>query len=88
MADENVSREPKPAGQLSDKEIVTESRDLHAKFEVLSEQYRTAQPDQRPAIRQEVEPLVAREQEIRQEAKGRMAAQISQDRVPEISYSR
>jgi len=74
MADENVSRELKPAGQLSDKEIVTESRDLHARFEVLSEQYRTAQPDQRPAIRQE--------------AKGRMAVEVSRDRVPgqQIGY--
>jgi len=88
MADENVSRELKPAGQLSDKKIVTESRDLHARYEVLLEQYRTAPANQRPEIRQEIEPLVAREQEIRQEAQGRMAAQVSQDRVPEISYSR
>jgi hypothetical protein len=92
MADENVSRELKPAGQLSDREIVTESRDLHARFEVLQEQYRTAPADQRAEIRSELEPLVAREQEIRQEAQGRMSSEteISRDRVPEqqIGYSR
>jgi len=85
MADsnENVSQERKPAAQLSDQQIVTESRELHAQFRELSERLEQAPPAQRAVIREEMAPLVTRENELRQEASGRLSQELKQDRVPE-----
>jgi hypothetical protein len=90
VADENVSRELKPVAQLSDKEIVTEAREIHAHFKQLSERFEQATSGRRPEIREEMVPLVNRERELRQESAGRLKPEWSQDRVPEqqMGYSR
>jgi hypothetical protein len=87
---ENVSRELKPAAQLSDREIVTEAREIHANFRRLSERFEQAPAAQRAEIREEMAPLVDRERELRQEAAGRLKPELSQDRVPEqqMGYGR
>jgi len=82
-------RESKPIAQLTDQQIVTEAREIHARFAQLSEQYNEAPADQRPEIRQEMEPLVNRERVLRQEYTGRTTQELAFDRAPEeISYSR
>jgi hypothetical protein len=79
----------KPVGQLSNQEIVGEARELHARFERLSEQYNEASAGQRPEIRDEMQPLVNRERELRQEYTGRTIQELALDRAPEeISYAR
>jgi hypothetical protein len=84
-------QELKPAPQMSDKEIVTEARAIHASFQQLSERFEQAPTNQRAEIREEMAPLVNRERELRQEASGRLNPELAQDRVPEqqqLGYSR
>ena len=70
-------------------EIVAEAREIHATFKQLSDRFEQAPVDQRAEIREEMEPLVHREQELRQEAAGRLKPEWSRDRVPEqLGYSR
>lgn len=78
-----LQREWKPASELSNKEIVSEARSLHAHFEQLQERYREAPANQRSEIREEMAPVVNRERELRQEAQGRLNPELSQDRVPD-----
>ena len=80
----------KPAGQLSNQEIVAEARELHSHFQQLSEQYGQASVDQRPQLREEMEPLVDRERALREEYTGRATQELSIDRTPDlqIGYSR
>ena len=94
-ADRGVSTEDRtrevlqPASQLSNQEILRETCDLHAHFQQLSDRFEQAPPSQRAEIRQEMEPLVNREKELRQEYSGRQGPEISQDRVPEmVSFRR
>jgi hypothetical protein len=75
----------KPATQLSTPEIVSEARDLHAHFQQLEERYQQAPASQKAEIREEMAPLVNRERELREEYTGRIAPEISRDRVPEQS---
>jgi hypothetical protein len=79
----------KPAGQLSNQEIVAEARELHSHFKQLSEQYSQAPAAQRARLREEMEPLVDRERALRQEYTGRTTQELAVDRAPaEISYGR
>ena len=80
----------RPANQLNNQEIVNEVRELHSQFRELAEQYTNASPVQRPEIREQMEPLVNRENELRQEYTGRASQEMKQDRVPElqIEFSR
>jgi hypothetical protein len=61
---------------------VGEVRELHAHFQDLNKQYEQ-QPARRAEIREEMQPVVNRERELRQEYSGRINPEISQDRVPE-----
>ncbi len=90
LAQERAMRDLKPVAQLSKREIVSEARDLHAHFQQLSERYQQAPKIQRAEIRDEMQPIVNRERELRQEFTGRVNPEISRDRVPEqqISLSR
>ena len=80
----------KPAGQLSNQEIVAEARELYSHFQQLSEQYGQAPAAQRPQLREEMEPLVDRERALRQEYTGRATQEMNIDRPPmqQIEYSR
>jgi len=80
----------KPPAELTKQEIVTEARDLHAHFQQLLGRFDQAPAGQRAEIREEMKPLVTRENELREEYTGRLKAELSQDRVPEqnIGYGR
>jgi DNA-binding transcriptional MerR regulator len=86
----NERRNLKPAAQLTNEQITAESRDLHSRYERLMERYEKAPASQRAEIRQEIEPVVNRERELRQEYTGRTNPELTQDRVPsqQIGYSR
>lgn len=79
---------PRPAAQLSNKEIVSEARELHSRFHQLAEKFEQAPANQKAEIREQMTPLVNRENELRQEFTGRLNPELKQDRVPEqqISY--
>lgn len=82
----------KPVAELSKAEIVTEAMELHAQFKNLSERYQQAPASQRAEIREEMQPVVNRERELRSEYGGRQAIEVTQDRVPqpkvEVGYGR
>jgi hypothetical protein len=79
----------KPTNQLTNREIVAEARELHSHFKELSQQYDQAPTPQRAHLREEMEPLVNRERDLRQEYTGRATQELGLDRVPEqIGYSR
>ncbi len=71
-----------PAQALSKKGIITEVRDLHSQFEQLSEEYNNAPTAQRPHIREQMEPLVSREHELREEYTVRADQGPRQEMVP------
>lgn len=80
----------KPPAQLSDKELVTEAREIHAQFQQLAARFEQAPANQRAEIREEMAPLVNRERELRQEFTGRVSPELTRDRVPEqqMAFSR
>jgi len=86
----------KPPAEMTEPEIVTEARDIHAHFTQLMERFEgTPSGPERSQIREEMKPLVIRENELREEYTGRVKAEmspveLSQDRVPEqsIGYAR
>ena len=80
----------KPAAQLSTGELAAETRELREQYEQLKERYEQASPSERPAIRQEMTPIVDRERELRQEHAGRLKPELTRDRPPEpeMGYSR
>src|SRR5258708_2777455 len=61
----------KPATQLSVQEIVTEARNTHRQFQNLSREYAGASEGRRAELREEMQPLVDRGRELRQEYSGR-----------------
>lgn len=83
LAQERTVQDLKPVAQLSNREIIAEARDLHAHFRQLAERYAQAQVTQRAEIREEMQPLVNRERELREEFTGRVNPELSRDRVPE-----
>jgi hypothetical protein len=89
-AAERSVQDLKPAAQMSTQEIVSEVRGAHQQFQKLSEEFATASTDRRAELRQEMQPLVNRERELRQEFTGRLSPELTQDRVPEqqIAISR
>jgi len=89
-ANERSVQDLKPAAQMSSQEIVAEVRGAHDQFQKLSEEFATASPDRRAELRQEMQPLVNRERELRQEFTGRLSPELTQDRVPEqqIAFGR
>jgi hypothetical protein len=84
-AQERSLQDLKPPAELTKREIVTEARELHAHFQQLMERFEQAPAGQKAEIRDEMKPLVTRENELREEYTGRVKAEISQDRVPEQS---
>ncbi len=90
LTEERKMQDLKPVAQLSNREIVSEARELHAQFQQLSEHYQQAPATQRAEIREEMQPIVNRERELRQEFTGRVNPEISRDRVSEqqISFGR
>ena len=86
MSESQISQDPKPAVQLTTKEIETETRELHAHFRQLYERYEQAPAGERAEIREQMQPLVNRERELRQELTGRPPAELSQDRVPQQQF--
>jgi hypothetical protein len=85
----------KPPAEMTKPEIVVEARELHAHFQQLYERFEQAAGSERAQLREEMKPLVTRENELREEYTGRGKAkmsvsQLSQDRVPEqsIGYAR
>jgi hypothetical protein len=88
-----AKRDLKPAPDMTNKEIVLEARDLHSQFQQLKEKYEQAPANQKAEIREEMAPVVNRENELRQEYTERVGAdmkpEIKLDRVPQtqISYS-
>ena len=89
-ANERSVQDLKPTAQMSNQEIVSEVRGAHEQFQKLSEEFATASADRRAELRQEMQPLVNRERELRQEFTGRLSPELTQDRVPEqqIAFSR
>ena len=81
----------KPPAEMTKAEIVTEAREIHAHFAQLMERFEQTPPGaQREEIREEMKPLVTRENELREEYTGRAKAEmspaeLSQDRVPQQS---
>jgi hypothetical protein len=89
-AAERSVQDLKPVAQMSNQEIVSEVRGAHEQFQKLSEEFATASADRRAELRQEMQPLVNRERELRAEFTGRLSPELTQDRVPEqqIAFSR
>jgi len=89
-AQERSLQDLKPPAELTKQEIVGEARELHAHFQQLMERFDQAPAAQRAEIRDEMKPVVIRENELREEYTGRVKAEMSQDRVPEqsIGYGR
>lgn len=81
-------RDMKPVLELTNKEIVSEARQLHTHFQQLTEKYEQAPVSQKAEIRELMVPVVNREQELRQEYLGRSAPEIKQDQAPvrQVSY--
>jgi hypothetical protein len=81
----------KAPAEMTKPEIVTEARELHAHFQQLMDRFEQAPAGpQRMELREEMKPLVTRENELRDEYTGRVKAEMSvsqfgQDRIPEIS---
>jgi hypothetical protein len=71
MSEPQISQEPKPAAQLATKEIVLETHELHAQFRHLSERLTPAPAGEHAEIREQMQPLVSRERELRQVLGGR-----------------
>jgi hypothetical protein len=81
----------KPPSEMTKPEIVAEARDLHAHFTELMQRFEeTPAGPERSHLRDEMKPLVLRENELREEYTGRVKAEMTQDRVPEqsIGYGR
>jgi hypothetical protein len=95
-APERSVQDLKPPAEMTKPEIVTEAREIHAHFTQLMERFEgTPSGPERSQLREEMKPLVIRENELREEYTGRMKAEmnpveLSQDRVPEqsIGYAR
>ena len=80
----------KPPAEMTKAEIVLEARELHAHFSDLATRFEQMAPGpEKTQIRDEMKPLVMRENELREEYTGRVKAEVSrevsQDRVPEVS---
>jgi hypothetical protein len=80
----------KPPVELTKQEIVSEARELHAHFQQLMDRFDQAPAGQKAEIREEMKPVVTRDNELREEYTGRVKAELSQDRVPEqnIGFAR
>ena len=80
----------KPASELQPDQVRAESKALHDRFETLKSEYKTASPEQKAELRQEMQPIVDRERELRNANAGSVKPEMTQDRVPaqDIGYSR
>jgi hypothetical protein len=85
----------RPPAEMTKPEIVTEARDIHAQFVQMMERYEQTSGTERSQLREEMKPLVTRENELREKYTGRVKVemspnQLSQDQVPEqsIGYGR
>jgi hypothetical protein len=90
-APERSIQDVKPPSEMTKPEIVAEARDLHAHFKELMQRFeQTPAGPERSHLRDEMKPLVLRENELREEYTGRVKAEMTQDRVPEqsIGYGR
>ena len=90
-APERSIQDLKSPSEMTKPEIVAEARDLHAHFTELMQRFeQTPAGPERSHLRDEMKPLVLRENELREEYTGRVKAEMTQDRVPEqsIGYGR
>jgi hypothetical protein len=80
----------KPPSELQPDQVRAESKALHDRFETLKSEYKTASPEQKAELRQEMQPIVDRERELRNANAGSVKPEMTQDRVPaqDIGYSR
>jgi len=85
-----MAQTPKVAVEMTSAEIAKEARQLHGRFQQLSARYEGASGEQRAQIREQMQPVVEREHELRKEFMGRLNPEVKQDRVPEqsIGYGR
>jgi hypothetical protein len=74
-----------PPAQMSNQQIMAETRELHSEYKALYAEYQNAPPAERQELREAMQPIVARENELRAEYTSRVAPEISRDRVPEQS---
>ena len=78
---------------MTKQEIVAEARELHAQFSDKMSRWEQMSPGpQKTELREEMKPLVTRENELRDEYTGRVKAEVSRevghDQVPEMSIGR
>jgi len=90
LRQDGVAQTPKAAAEMTSAEIAKEARQLHGRFQQLSARYEGASGEQRAQIRDQMQPIVNREHELRKEFMGRLNPEVKQDRVPEqsIGYGR
>jgi len=85
---ERSVRDLRPASEMTKEKIVGEARELHAHCKQLHDRFETSNGPEKLRIREEMKPLVTRENELREEYTGRVKAEVSrevcQDRVPEV----
>lgn len=70
-----------PAAQLSNQEIVAEARTTHQQFQSLSQEYAGASEGRRAELREEIQPLVDRARDLRQEYSARTQPELRQDQA-------
>lgn len=80
---ESQIEKPASPAKMSTPELVAEAQGLHQQFERLHERYEQAPPSARAEVREEMLPVVQRENELRAEYGSRVAPELSRDRVPE-----
>ena len=87
---DGAAQTPKAPAEMTPAEIAKEARQLHGRFQQLSARYEGASGEQRAEIREQMQPVVDRERELRKEFIGRLKPEVTQDRVPEqsIGYGR
>ena len=69
--------------KMSTPELVAEAQGLHQQFERLHERYEQSPASARAEVREEMRPVVQRENELRAEYGNRVAPELTRDRVPE-----
>ena len=83
MEQEQSQQRKKPASEMANAEIVKEIHESHTQFRDLTVRYESSgTPEQKKEIRQQMQPIVDRERELREEYTGRSNPEVTRDRVP------
>ena len=86
MEQEQNQQQKKPASEMANADIVKEIHESHTQFRDLTLRYETSgTPEQKKEIRQQMQPIVDRERELREEYSGRSNPELTRDRVPSTS---